>query len=117
MGGQLVGATLTLFVAVQEYLGEEHSWSAREVESAFAAELAAQSRVCSTPAVDAGFDDWPADLVEALGRRVAHNLELRRLPLGLKATVTEMAAANTRVGGEDAEVRRLEAPFKPVVFG
>lgn len=113
----LDGTALALLTLVKEYLGTEHSWPDVEVESAFSAELAAQSRVCKVPSADEEIEAWPADLVEALGRRVAHNLELRRLPLGLKATVTEMAAANTRVGGEDAEVRRLEAPFKPVVFG
>lgn len=58
-----------------------------------------------------------SDLTEALCRRVAHNLALRNLPLGVQASVTEAAIAQTRVGGTDAEVSRLEAPFRKLAVG
>jgi hypothetical protein len=56
-------------------------------------------------------------LLEALCRRVAHNLAVRALPLGLQATIGDGAALATRVGGTDAEVRRLEAPYRKLVVG
>lgn len=96
------------------YLGTGSSWTESEVSSAFDAEKAAQAKVCRVP-LDA--DAWPADLAEALFRRVAHNLALRNLPLGIQASVSEMSVQNTRVGGTDAEVRRLEAPYRRVVVG
>lgn len=103
---------------VKEYLGST-DWTDEEIESAFGSEKAAQAKVCIVPTpTDLVPDpDWDPDLVEALCRRVAHNLELRRLPLGLKTSLSETTVASTRVGGTDAEVLRLEAPFKPVVFG
>lgn len=62
-------------------------------------------------------DVWPGDLVEALYRRVAHTLALRALPLGFQATVSEGGVATNSVGGTDAEVRRLEAPYRRLVVG
>ncbi len=96
------------------YLGTDQGWDTAAIASAFAAEKAAQAAACRVPADDAA---WPADLVEALFRRVAHNLALRALPLGLQASVSEAAVQNTRVGGSDAEVRRLEAPHRRLVVG
>lgn len=100
---------------VELYLADQGgSWDETAIASAFAAEKAAQRSVCKVPAED---EDWPEDLVEALGRRVAHNLALRALPLGVQATISEAAATTTRVGGTDAEVRRLEAPYRKRVVG
>lgn len=90
------------------------SWSAEDITKAFAAEKAAQARVCSVPADDAV---WPADLAEALFRRTAHNLALRALPLGFEEVISETSATGMRVGGTDAEVRRLEAPYRRLVVG
>jgi hypothetical protein len=90
------------------------SWEAEQIDGAFAAEKAAQSAVCTVPADDA---DWPEDLAEALMRRVAHNLALRALPLGVQASLSEGGVAQTRVGGTDAEVRRLEGPYRKRVVG
>lgn len=84
-------------------------WSEDAVTSAFTTEKAAQANRCKVP-LDT--DPWPADLVEALFRRTAHNLALRPLPLGVAATITEGAVATQSVGGLDAEVRRLEAPYR-----
>jgi len=98
---------------VTAYLGDD-SADEDAVSSAYEAERAAQARSCRVPADDA---EWPADLAEALFRRVAHNLALRGLPLGLQASISEAAVATNRVGGTDAEVRRLEAPHRRLVVG
>lgn len=99
---------------VQDYLGPDTGWSTTDIGSAYSAEKAAQAARCRVPADDA---EWPADLVEALKRRVAVNLALRSLPLGLQALMSEGGVAQTRVGGGDSEVRRLEAPHRRLVVG
>jgi hypothetical protein len=107
-------ATPPDLAAVKAYLGDTHSWDDSAVEEARLAEIAAQSRACRIPVEEGAY---PADLDEALCRRVAHNLALRNLPLGIQANVSDMSVATTRVGGMDAEVRRLEGPWRKVVFG
>lgn len=99
---------------LKEYLGNSHSWNDEELASAFLAESAAQATACRIPVDPAHF---PEDLEEALYRRVAHNLALRALPLGIQAAFAESAVATNRVGGTDAEVRRLEAPYKRMPVG
>lgn len=95
---------------VETYLGEDGgSWSTDQVTGAYAAEKAAQASVCKVPA---DTEEWPADLAEALMRRVAHNLALRALPLGIAPSIADGAVALARPGGTDAEVRRLEAPYR-----
>lgn len=98
---------------VQSYLELDQSsgWGESAIESAYAAEKAAQASVCAVPADNAA---WPADLTEALCRRVAANLAVRALPLGVQASVSEFQVATTRVGGGDREVERLEAPYRIV---
>lgn len=99
---------------IQAYLSfDEGSWDADEISSAYAAEKAAQANICLVPADDA---EWPADLAEALGRRVAANLAVRSLPLGYSASMSEMAIATSRVGGGDREVERLEAPYRIIAI-
>jgi hypothetical protein len=97
---------------VTTYLGDV-SWGAPEITSAYTAEVAGQADVCRLP-VDRAYTPAHA---EALCRRVAHNLALRALPLGLQATVTDVAVATRSVGGLDAEVRRLEAPYRKALIG
>lgn len=92
--------------AVVAYLGDASSWTNDQITEALAAETAAQAAVCKVPTV------WPADLTEALKRRVAHNLSLRSLPLGVQSSMSEMSVSTIRVGGTDAEVKRLEAPYR-----
>ncbi len=104
--------TLPTVAAITEYLGDT-SWDAPTIESAFLAELGAQADVCRLPADGA----YPVPLVEALGRRVAHNLALRALPLGVQANISDMAVATNRVGGLDAEVARLEGPYRKMIVG
>lgn len=103
---------------VKAYLGDQNAWTDDEITAALAAEIAAQARVVQFPAdppEPAAPLAYPADLQEALFRRVAHNLALRGLPLGVSVDLTESAVATTRVGGTDAEVRRLEAPHRRLV--
>jgi len=95
----------------QTYLGQHDSaWGPADVKSALLAEQAAQARVCIVP--ESG--DWPADLLEALYRRVAHNLAVRRNPNGVETAESEFGVTQLRVGGNDAEVNRLEAPYRAI---
>jgi hypothetical protein len=95
---------------VTAYLADQGGdWTTEQIGGAYAAEKAAQASVCTVPA---DVDPWPADLAEALCRRVAHNLALRALPLGVAPSITDGAVAIARPGGTDAEVRRLEAPYR-----
>jgi hypothetical protein len=99
--------------AVTAYLGAQNAWTTDEIDAALEAETAAQAQVVRLPETG----DYPADLAEALCRRVAHNLALRGLPLGVAVDLTDSAVATTRVGGTDAEVRRLEAPHRKMPVG
>lgn len=100
---------------VKAYLGKSTSKDDDTIQSALSAETAAQARACRVPSdPDA---QWPADLVEALCRRVAVNLANRTLPLGVQQAVSELNASQVRVGGLDREVRRLEAPHRKLVVG
>jgi hypothetical protein len=80
-----------------------------EITEALDAEAAAQRSVCRVPAA------YPADLREALLRRVARNLALRRLPLMVLRGDAE--AGDTVLPGRDPEVRRLEAPHRKLRMG
>ena len=84
------------------------------ITHALAAEAQAQAHRCTVPTDD---EDWPADLVEALCRRVLVNLTLRTKPLGVEAAISEVGVGFARVGGSDPEVRRLEAPYRRLVVG
>lgn len=98
-----------LLVETVEYLGGDDVVDWAVVGSAYAAERAAQRSVCNVPADG---EEWPDDLREAVFRRVAHNLAMRAIPLAVQSTITDIGAATTRVGGNDPEVRRLEAPYR-----
>lgn len=82
------------------YLGE-NSWTDDEIQDALDAEAAAQRRVCRVEA------DYPADLRQALLRRVAVNLARRALPLSMLQGDAE-AGGTAPLPSNDAEVRRLE---------
>jgi len=92
-----------------------------KVSAALAAETASQARRCQIPQdltdPDNPVDDYPADLSEALCRRVAANLANRGLPLGVQTQVAEFGGVSTRIGGLDREVRRLEAPYRKKILG
>lgn len=93
------------------YLGDT-SYTTDEIGAVLAAEKAAQAARCRVPADDA---TWPADLTEALCRRVARNLALRNLPLAQLEGDADLGLIAPRV--VDAEVRRLEGPHRKLVFG
>jgi hypothetical protein len=106
---------------VLEYLKLAGKDRDAEVTSALAAEVAAQRRVVRARAF--GVDPvpglpstpYPADLSEALKRRVARNLALRGVPLAVLQSDSEAGPAI--LPGRDPEVRRLEAPYKKLIVG
>jgi hypothetical protein len=98
---------------LKEYLGAS-SYSDDELGAALAAEKASQKSRCRVPADSA---DWPADLAEALKRRVARNLAMRGLPLAVLQGDAELGTPGLRLPGQDPEVRRLEAPWRKLVMG
>jgi len=89
---------------VIQYLGPSSQHEPADVLEALNAETAAQAAICRIGA------EFPPDLAEALKRRVARNLAMKALPLGLQAS-SESATATTRVGA-DAEIQRLEDPHR-----
>lgn len=107
--------------AVQAYLGTDTAWDAAAIGSALTTETRAQRSACKIPQDVTNplvpVDDYPADLAEALCRRVAVNLANRGLPLGISTTVSEFGGAIARVGGQDREVRRLEGPYRKRAVG
>jgi len=96
--------TLPTLPVVAAYLGET-SATMDEIADALAAETLAQSRACFVPV------DYPADLAQALKRRVARNLAARAVPI---ATFTSFEGGSTsaRVPKLDAEIVRFEAPYR-----
>jgi hypothetical protein len=100
--------TPTLLDQVKTYLADSAiSYTEASVEDALTAELAAQARVCRVG------DPRPDDLLQALKRRVARNLTMRNLTLGVMAD----DAGGIRIGSNDPEIRRFEAPFRKVISG
>jgi hypothetical protein len=94
---------------VDVYLGE-HSWTDEELQDALDAEAAAQRRACTIPA------NYPADLRQALLRRVARNLSMRRLTLSVQRGDNE-AGDITVLPGRDPEVRRFEKNYPKLGVG
>ncbi|HYF74137.1 MAG TPA: hypothetical protein VD864_15000 [Nocardioides sp.] len=105
--GTLVGAATAAVPTTADaidYMGDSSSWGDADVADALQAELAAQETKCRIPA------GWPADIKHALFRRVQRNLAMRNLPLGL--TTPDADGQRDRVPGWDAEIRRLEGPYR-----
>ena len=86
------------------------SYGLPDIAAALAAETAAQRSRCRIPAA------YPLDLREALLRRVARNLAARGVPI---ATYTSFEGGGTsaRVPMQDAEIVRLEAPYRRRAVG
>lgn len=95
---------------VLAYLGTT-SWTEEEIQTVLEVELAAQDKVCRVP------DPMPADLAEAVKRRVACNLARRGLPLAVLQGDAETGSASAMPPGRDPEVRRLEGPHRKLVMG
>lgn len=96
---------LPTLAQIKAYLGSETSRTDAEITEALAAEIVAQSNVCRVSSV------YPADLAEALKRRVQRNLYMRGLPSGLETINTEAGGMGVRIS-TDPEIRRLEAPYR-----
>ena len=101
---------------VAAYIGDELRVDREQLVTAWRAERSHQRSVCKAHLV-ADDVEWPDALREALCRRVHANLALRKLPLGVSSSASETAVATVRVGGRDAEVRRLEGPHRKRVMG
>lgn len=93
------------------------SYVADTLDDVIAAEADDQQRRCRFPLDLDGVPYYPAALREALLRRVARNLAMRKLPLGVQPIITDAAAAGVYIGGTDPEVKRLEAPYRRRVLG
>lgn len=107
-----LAANLPTFATLDEYLGVgQHSWTDDDLTQAMDVETAAQRRVCRIPAA------YPADLHEALLRRAARNLEMRRQLTEQPRTDSDFGVPALVPPGRDQEVRRLEAPFRKVRVG
>lgn len=101
-------AGMPTLAETKEYLGAT-SFADPLITNALAAESSAQRSICKVPA------SYPADLREALLRRVARNLAMRGLPIAVLRGDSE--AGSTVLPGRDPEVRRLEAPYRKRVVG
>lgn len=103
-------AELPTAAQVEAYLSTSGATSApiATIAEALAAETDAQRRRCDIPPA------YPNDLAEALKRRVARNLAARSVPIA-QVTTFEGGTSSARVTRYDAEVDRLEGPFRKVV--
>lgn len=96
--------------AVKAYLGASAGqWTDGDLGDVLASETAAQALACTVP------ESYPADLGQALLRRVQRALTLRTLPLGMVQGDAE--GGSTVLPGRDSEVRRLEAGHRRLVVG
>lgn len=95
-------ATVPTLAEVASRLGKPEA----VVSGALSAEVEDQATRCRVvPYTDA--------LAEAIYRRVARNLALRNVPLGVQMN----DVGGVRIGSQDPEVRRLEGPYRKVVVG
>lgn len=89
---------------VATYLGK--AVDDANVINAYAAEVSDQTARCRV-------DPYNDSLGEALKRRVARNLAMKGIPLGVQ--IEEFGG--TRIGSKDPEVTRLEAPYRRKPMG
>jgi hypothetical protein len=88
---------------LRAYLGDT-SVDDAEIAQALLAERYAQAARCR-------IDPYTPDLLEALKRRVARNLAARSVPVA-SFTSFEGGVTSTRLSARDAEVSRLEGPYR-----
>lgn len=108
--GIVDAAGMPVLADVDEYLGN-HSHSDDELQDALDAEAANQRKVCRVPA------EYGADLRQALLRRVARNLAMRRQKLGLILPGDEGSDRASFIPRLDAEIRRFEGPYRRLKVG
>lgn len=99
---------------LSDWLGgvDAHSWETADLTGVLAAESAAQRRVCDIPAA------YPDDLRQALLRRAARALDMRRqLTEQPRTEGGDFDLPPAAAPGRDAEIRRYEGPFRRIVIG
>jgi hypothetical protein len=79
-----------------------------QLQTVLDAELALQAKLCTV-------EPWSPALTQALLRRVGREVAAMALPLGVIAPDGEFGGAN--LPRFDAEIERLERPFRRVVIG
>jgi hypothetical protein len=104
---------LPTFEDLDDYLGGAgaHSWTDEQLTDALNAESANQRRVCQVPAA------YPDDLRQALLRRAARNLAMRRQLTEQPRTDGDFDSPAFVPPGRDAEIRRYEAPWRKIKVG
>jgi len=85
-----------------------------QLQSVMDAELELQGVACRLPATTPP-GETPAALVQALYRRCGREVAARGVPLGMMGADAEYGPA--RLSRWDAEVDRLEGPYRVLVFG
>ena len=108
--GPTTGTGMPTVDDVARYLGQSaSSWDRGTLQDALDAERSDQRARCGERA------QYPDALRQALLRRVARNLAMRRLPLAVN--VGDADGGSLVLPGRDPEVRRLEAPYRRLVVG
>lgn len=98
---------------LSEWLGgsDAHSFTDDELEQELAAATAAQRRVCRIPVA------YPEDLREALMRRAARLLYMRRQLTALPRDEGDFGLPASAPLGRDYTTKDLEAPWRKIVIG
>lgn len=81
-----------------------------EIADALSAERFAQAARCR-------IDPYTPDLLQALKRRVARNLAARRVPVASFTSFDGGGGTSQRVPARDAEIGRLEGPYRRITVG
>lgn len=108
-GDPVAAADMPTIADLDAYLGS-NSYSDDQLQDVLDAEAAAQRRACRVPAV------YTSDLREALLRRCARNLAMRRVPLSILQGDAD-AGTTSAYPGRDSEIRRLEGGYKKLKVG
>ena len=85
-----------------------------QLQQVIDAESALQAACCRVPVDPWGANPQPAALVQALYRRCARQVSARSLPLGYLNDVAEFGPV--KLSSYDAEIERLEAPYRIVAI-
>lgn len=113
-------ATIPTLPVVKVYIGEDTSWSDAEIALALAAQREDQAKKVTFPTPPVEDPTWvPEALATALCRRTQVALSLQPLPLAVQVTLSDVNAAQVRVGSpsKDPLVADLERPYRKLVVG
>ena len=86
-----------------------------QVQGVIDAELTGQGRLCRAVPEGEPPDDFPSGLRQAIFRRCAREFAGKQVPLGVIGDPSS-EYGNQRLLTFDAEVERLEGPYRIVVF-